>query len=97
LFVETFLSISYEHELNIQLKKIMSDRAILLLTILFVTYAAIANLVRLFWNITITIGTVVLPGWTGAIFFIGFGLMSAWSFRAFITLFSQNPSNPSNP
>lgn len=75
----------------------MSDKATLLLTILLVTFAAIANLVRLLWNISISIGTVVLPGWTGGIFFIGLGLLAAWSFRALGGLSSQPPVDPSNP
>lgn len=75
----------------------MSDKATLTLMSLFITLGAIANLVRLFWDISFSIGTLVLPGWTGAIFFIGLGLLSAWSFRAIYGLYPYSPTNPSNP
>lgn len=74
----------------------MSDKATLFLTTLFVTFGAIANLVRLFWNIPVTIGSCFLPGWTGAIFFVGLGLLATWSFRALAALSSLPPTNPSN-
>lgn len=45
------------------------------------TCGAIANLVRLFWNISLSLGSFSLPGWTGAIGFILLGLLGAWSFR----------------
>lgn len=47
------------------------------------------NLIRFFWNIPIFIGTVCLPGWTGAIGFLALGALSIWSFRelyAFVSL-----------
>lgn len=75
----------------------MSDKATLVLTSLLVTLAAIANLVRLFWNIPVSIGWFVLPGWSGALFFLILGLLSAWSFRALAGLSSRTPTNPSNP
>ncbi len=75
---------------------LMSDKATLFLTSLFITFAAIANLVRALWNIPITIGTLILPGWTGAIIFIGLGLLATWSFRALAGLSSLPPTNSSN-
>ena len=75
----------------------MSDKATLLLTTLCVTFGALANLVRLFWNIPVHIGTLTLPGWTGALFFVGFGLLAVWSFRALGNLYPPPPTNLSNP
>lgn len=74
----------------------MSDKATLTLTSLFVMFAAIANLIRLFWDIPFIIGSFVLPGWTGAFFFIGLGLLAAWSFRALGGLYPPPPTNLSN-
>ena len=74
----------------------VKTRISLLLTTCLVTFVAIANLVRLFWNLSITIGPLALPGWTGAFFFLGLGLLAAWSFRE-IASFYPPPSNPSNP
>lgn len=75
----------------------MSDKATLMLTTLLVTFGAIANLVRLFWNISFSIGLIVFPGWTGAFFFLGLGLLSAWSFRAIAGLYFSSPTSLSNP
>lgn len=75
----------------------MSDKTTLMLMALFITCGAIANLVRLFWDISFTIGNLVFPGWTGAIFFIVLGLLSAWSFRAIYGLYPYSPTNLSNP
>jgi uncharacterized membrane protein len=75
---------------------IMSDKATLILITLLVTFAAIANLVRLFWNIPVSIGSFILPGWTGAFFFLVLGLLSAWSFRALGGLYPPPPKNLSN-
>ena len=75
----------------------MSDKAVLTLTTSLIALSAIANLVRLFWNIPISIGTFILPGWTGALFFIALGLLAAWSFRALGALYPQSPTNLSNP
>lgn len=75
----------------------MSDKATLTLTALFITFGALANLVRFFWNISVTIGSFVLPGWTGALFYIGLGLLAAWSFRAVGALYPHSPENISNP
>lgn len=77
-------------------KSIMSDKTTLVLTTLFVMFAALANLVRLFWDIPVNIGSFSLPGWTGAFFFLGFGLLSAWAFRAIAALYSPPPTNFSN-
>jgi hypothetical protein len=54
----------------------------LLLCVLLVTIGAIANFVRFLWDIPISLGTFVLPGWTGGILFIMLGLLSAWAFKA---------------
>lgn len=72
----------------------MSDKTTLLLTTLLVTVGAIANLARFFWNISIVVGTLVLPGWTGALFFIALGLLATWSFRALGGLCFPPPINP---
>lgn len=74
----------------------MTDKATLILTTLFVTFAAIVNLVRLYWNIPISIGSFILPGWTGGFFFLGLALLSAWSFRALGGLYPPPPTNLSN-
>jgi hypothetical protein len=40
----------------------------------------------------------VLPGWTGAFFFLGLGLLAAWSFRSLASIpFSLPPSDSSHP
>lgn len=74
----------------------MSSKAVLTLTTLFITIAAIANLARLFWNIPVCIGSIVLPGWTGAFLFLALGLLAAWSFRALKSLNSNSAETPSN-
>lgn len=60
----------------------MKEKTPLIILSCLITFAAIANLVRLLWNIPISIGTITLPGWTGSIFFLVLGLLAAWSFRA---------------
>lgn len=74
----------------------MSDKTTLILTTFFVIFAAIANLIRFLWDIPISIGSCILPGWTGAIFFLGLGLLAAWSFRALGGLYPPPPTNLSN-
>ena len=46
-------------------------------------FAAIANLARVLWNVPVMIGSFTLPGWTGALFFLGFGVVAGWALRAF--------------
>ena len=75
----------------------MSNQSIILTITLFITFAAIANLVRFFWDVSICIGSLILPGWTGGFAYLGFGLLSAFSFRALATLSFSPPSNHSNP
>ena len=75
---------------------IMTDKTTLFLTTLFVTFAAVANLVRLIWDIPICIGPLTFPGWTGGIVYLGFGMLSAWSFRALSSLSGHPPSIPSD-
>ena len=60
----------------------MTNKTPLVLITLLVTLAALANLARFFWDISLSIGPVVLPGWTGGIFFIVLALLAAWSFKA---------------
>lgn len=73
----------------------MSDKNTLRLITLLVTFAALANLARFFWNVSVSIGTVVLPGWTGGIAYLLLGLLAAWSFRAIAGLSSsRHPSDP---
>ncbi len=76
----------------------MSDKATLFITSALVTLGAIANLSRVLWDLPVCIGSLVLPGWTGAFLFIGLGLLAAWSFRSLAAFPSSlPPSNPSNP
>jgi hypothetical protein len=86
----------------------MSDKTTLVLTTLLVTSLSITHLVRFFWNIPISLGPLTLPGWTGALFFLGFGLLSAWAFRAIRSIpktppkalddpYLTPPTNSSNP
>ena len=75
----------------------MSDKAILTLTSLTISCGAIAHLIRFFLNIPLSIGTYTLPGWTGAIFYLGLSFLACYSFRAIKTFSSQNPTFPSNP
>ncbi len=70
----------------------MKEKAPLVVLTCLITFAAIANLVRLLWNIPISIGTFTLPGWTGSIFFIVLGLLSAWSFRALCFDYRASPA-----
>ncbi len=58
-----------------------SNKTALLTCASLLTCGAIANLARLFWNIPLSIGSLYLPGWTGAIAFVLLGLLAAWSFR----------------
>lgn len=67
----------------------MSTRFILFLPHFLVMLMAVANLGRVLWNIPVTVGTWIFPGWTGALLFIGLGLIAAWSFRA-LALFLQD-------
>lgn len=69
----------------------MSDKATLFLTILFVTLVAVANLVRLLWDIAIHVGPLTLPGWTGGVAFLGLGLLAMWAFRALASLSAPHP------
>lgn len=71
----------------------MKEKTPLIILAFLVTFGAIANLVRLIWNIPLCIGTFVLPGWTGAIFFIVLGLLAAWSFRALCSETREPPAN----
>lgn len=72
----------------------MKEKTPLIIVSCLVAFIAIVNLVRLLWNIPICIGSFVLPGWTGAIAFLVFGLLAAWSFRA---LCSDSRASPSHP
>lgn len=70
----------------------MKEKTPLILATFLITLMAIANLMRLLWNIPVTIGTFTLPGWTGSIFFLVLGLLSAWSFRSLCFDFRAIPS-----
>lgn len=74
----------------------MSDKATLAIVCSVIALVAIANLGRFFWGITVTIGTVVLPPWTGGIAFVILGLLAAWGFRALRNLFPRPPKDFSN-
>lgn len=75
----------------------MSDKSTLLCTILFVTFAALANLFRFLWDVSISIGSWTLPGWTGALLYLALALLATWSFKALANLYSPLPINPVNP
>jgi len=62
----------------------MNKTPLYLMTLL-VTFIAIVNLGRFFWDITITVDGIVLPGWTGAIAFVILGLLAAWSFKSLLS------------
>jgi len=72
----------------------MKERTPLVILTFLITFIAIANLVRLFWNIPIMIGTFVLPGWTGSIAYVACALLAAWSFRALCFVPRVYPLNP---
>ncbi len=74
----------------------MSDKNTLRLMTSFVTFAALANMVRFFWDIPVTIGRVFLPGWTGGIAYLVLGILAAWSFKAISALSSPCPIDPSD-
>lgn len=65
------------------------EKKSLIIACSFLAFGAMMNLIRFFWNIPISIGSICLPGWTGAIGFIALGALSIWSFRelyAFVSL-----------
>ena len=64
----------------------LSDKKILFLTLILVSCAAIANLIRALWNIPVSFGLFILPGWTGAFFFLTLGFLACWSFRGYFSL-----------
>ncbi len=66
-------------------------RTSLFLVTFIIALQAIANLIRFLWNIPVIVGSVVLPAWTGALFFIILGLLATWAFR---TLMFYPPSHP---
>lgn len=55
-----------------------------ILSTCFITLLALAQLVRLIWNIPMQVGSLQFPGWTGAIFFIALGLLAAWCTQSLI-------------
>ena len=67
--------------------KVMKEKTPLFLLTCLITIGAIVNLIRLYWNIPVCIGSFTLPGWTGATAYLVLGLLAAWSFRA---LFSDS-------
>lgn len=69
------------------------ERAPLVLCVCFIALASIANLVRFLWDIPVMIGSLLLPGWTGAILFILLGLLAAWGFRALCPCRVKDPEN----
>lgn len=75
----------------------MSNKIIILITILFVAFVAIANLIRFFWNISVSIGLITLPGWTGAIFYIAFGLLTTFALKALNDLYLTPPTTSLDP
>lgn len=70
----------------------MKEKTPLVILVCLISFGALANLMRLFWDIPVTIGTFTLPGWTGAIFFLVLGLLAAWSFRALFSGYRASPS-----
>lgn len=74
----------------------MSDKTVLFLTALFVAFSAVANLIRLLWDISICIGPLTFPGWTGGLGYLALGLLAAWSFRALAALSDPHPADPSD-
>lgn len=75
----------------------MYDKTTLLLASFFVAFAALANLVRLIWDIPVSIGSLYLPGWTGGIAYFILGILSVWSFRALGALCDPTQEFPSDP
>lgn len=72
----------------------MNEKTPLIILTFLITFVAIANLVRLLWNIPMIIGSFYLAGWTGAIAYVILGLLAAWSFRALCFVPRAFPSNP---
>ncbi|WP_075882692.1 hypothetical protein [Candidatus Protochlamydia sp. W-9] len=64
----------------------MKNKNALLVSCTLITFVAIGNLIRLFWDISLSIGPLELPGWTGAIGFLLFGILAAWSFQELYAL-----------
>jgi hypothetical protein len=63
-----------------------NKKTALLLSCLLIAFMAIANLIRLFWEIPLSMGHFQFPSWTGAIGFLAFGLLSCWSFKELYAL-----------
>lgn len=74
----------------------MTYQSTLFLIILIVTFAAVANLARLLWDISIVVGPLTLPGWTGGIAYLALGLLASWAFRALFSLSDLHPTDPSD-
>jgi hypothetical protein len=74
----------------------MSNKTTLLLSSLFVVFVAIANLIRMLWDISLSIGPIYLPGWTGAIAYFLLGLLALWSFRSLTILYDPYQEPPSD-
>lgn len=72
----------------------ITDRPALLTATALITFLAITNLIRLFWNISIYIGSFHLPGWTGLLFFLGLGTLAIWAWKE-LTFFHP-PTNSSD-
>lgn len=74
----------------------MSDKATLAIICSVIALEALVHLSRLFWGISVTVGTVLFPPWTGGIAFLILGLLAAWGFRALRNLSPRPPKDLSN-
>ena len=73
----------------------MTERTILLIVACALVGGALFHLSRLFWHISLSVGSVYFPPWTGGLFFVFYGLLAAGLFKV---LFGASfPSTPSDP
>lgn len=60
----------------------MKEKLPLVIILVLVSFVALANLWRFFWNVSVHIDGVELPGWTGLVAFAVLGTLVLWAARA---------------
>ena len=50
-------------------------------TMIFLTLVAVVHLVRVFFQVTITVDTVVVPIWASVVAFLFVGALAVWLWR----------------
>ncbi len=52
-----------------------------IVTLTFLTLVAVLHLVRVFFQVTITVDTVVVPIWASVVAFLSVGALAVWLWR----------------